>query len=143
VSSRQVPDPGVAGELGSKALEAAVLVNLVLPIMQHVMWTIVVEIPAITSLSQPPNAWLYVVAIGILPPVLFVGGILTATSKAGLAGGFAYILMTLAVSQLLPNPVLSIIMLISIVVTLLLYFAAKMVAVGRSKGRSPRRRLYR
>lgn len=104
---------------------------------------IYIDIPATTSLSQPPNAWLFIGIFGIIPPVIFVGGVLVGLSKAGVAGGGGYVLMTLVSSQIFNNPGLSVFMLIGIVVTLFLYLAVKLMRHRRQRNRGPRRGLYR
>lgn len=143
MNTRQPPDPRVAADLGSRALQGAVFIGLVIPVLQQFTWTLLIEVPATTSLSQPPHAWLYIGVLGILPPLIFVGGVLTGFSTAGVAGGGGYVLMALASSLFFQNPGLSMFMLLGVILALFLYLAIKSTRSNRHSHRGPRGGLRR
>ncbi|MFC7046547.1 hypothetical protein ACFQH6_15055 [Halobacteriaceae archaeon GCM10025711] len=140
--STPTPNPGTAGELGARALQGAILFGLILPIVQYFLWKLMVDIPASSDvLSQPPNAWLYISLLGILPPLAFVLTIAFATSEAGIAGGAAYVLMWLVAQQFFASPILTVYIITGLALGLFVYLALK--ALGsrghhrRQSGRPP------
>lgn len=137
------PDPSTAADLGDRALEGDVFIGLVVPVLQQFLWALLIEAPATTSLSQPPHAWLYIGMVGILPPLVFIGGVLFGFSTAGVAGGAAYVLMALASNLLFQNPVLSVLMLLGVVLALFVYLAIKKTRGNRQPRRGPRGGLRR
>lgn len=127
--STPTPGPGIAAEMGQSAIASAIFTGLVIPILQHVAWKILVEIPATTSLQQPPNAWLYLFVIGLFPALVFVEGLLEATGGAGWAGIAAYFVMSIASSNLFTTPMLSVMMILG---TVLAFTVFLLFRAGRS-----------
>jgi len=134
------PDPGIAGEFGARALTGAITFGLVVPIIQHIGWVMLVNMPSSSEvLTQPPNVWLYIAVLGILPPLAFVLGVAQAASEAGIVGGFVYFLMSLAGQQLFGNPVLAVLAILGLMLGLFMFLAAKIVLHSGSRRRRGRR----
>lgn len=119
--SAPTPDPGIAAEMGQNAIASVVVTGLLIPILQYVAWEMLVEIPATTSLQQPPNAWLYLFVLGLFPALIFVEGLLKAAGRAGWAGVAAYFVMSIAASSLFTTPMLSVMMILGSVFALALF----------------------
>lgn len=124
------PGPGIAAEMGQSALASAIITGLVIPILQYVAWEMLVEIPATTSLQQPPNAWLYLFILGLFPALIFVEGLLEAAGGAGWAGVIAYFVMTIASSSLFSTPMLSVMMILGTVFALALFLLLRSGRTG-------------
>ena len=118
-------NPGIAAEMGANAIATGIITGIVIPVLQYIAWTFLVDIPATTSLQQPPNAWIYLLLIGILPAIIFVTGLLEAAGGAGAFGIGAYFIMSLATSNLFSAPMVSMMMVLGTVVALALALTIK------------------
>jgi hypothetical protein len=138
------PHPSTAGDLGGRALEGAVFVGLMIPLLQHILWLILIDAPFISEfLTQPPNAWMFIAVLGVLPPLLFVVGVAQATVEIGAAGGVAYVLMVIASQSLFGHPLLAVLTIIGLTLGLFVFLALKvaMNSGGRRRmGRGGMRR---
>lgn len=138
------PHPSTAGDLGGRALEGAVVVGLVIPLFQHILWLILIDAPSTSGfLTQPPNAWMFIAVLGILPPFLFVAGVAQATVEVGAAGGVVYVLMTIAGQSLFGHPLLAVLTIIGLTLGLFVFLALEvaMNSGGRRRmGRGGMRR---
>lgn len=134
MTRKRTPSPGIAGELAGGAIISSVIAGIFLPVIQHFMWMLLVEIPAtLDHLSQPSWAWMYILIIGLLPILLFVAGILQATTAGGLVGGTAYFIMVIVAQQLFNQPVLTVTLILGITFVTALYIALRITTSGRRR----------
>lgn len=102
-----------------------------------------VDLPSTTeALSQPPNTWLFLGVLGILPPLFFILGVAGAMSDAGTAGGAVYVGMWIAGQFLLGQPVLAVMTIVGLSMALFVYLAGKWIMRDKNRGRG-RMRTYR
>lgn len=138
------PHPSTAGDLGGRALEAAVLTGLMVPLLQHITWLILIDAPSTSEvLSQPPNAWVFIAVLGILPPLLFVVGTVRAAVKAGAVGGFVYVLMVIAGQSLFAQPLLAVLTIVGLTLGLFVILTLKIVMSSKKRRRRRRGGMYR
>lgn len=129
------PDPRIAGDFGARALQAAIFFGLIFPILQNILWMILVDIPASSDvLSQPSHAWLYIGLLGILPPLAFVLAVTKAATDAGVAGGVSYLMMWLVTQQFFDQPILTVWILIGLVIGVFVFFAVKTISNQGRRG---------
>lgn len=137
------PNPGNAGLIAQQALVGAVFLGIVLPVVQYVAWTILVDIPSSSEvLSQPPHAWVYLAVLGLFPPLIILGGLLQAKTRAGTAGVLTYGSMVIFGQQLFNDPVFSVISILGLMLALFLYLTGKALA-NRQNNRGGRGGMYR
>lgn len=138
------PHPSTAGNLGGRALEGAVVAGLMIPLLQHILWLILIDAPSTSEfLTQPPNAWMFIVVLGILPPLMFVTGVVQATVEVGAGGGVAYVFMVIAGQSLFGQPLLAVLTILGLVLGLFVFLALKVAMNSggrRRRGRGGMRR---
>ncbi len=133
------PHPSTAGILGGRALQAAIFLGVIVPVLQHIAWVILVDVPSTSEvLSQPPYAWLYIGVLGIIPPLMVILGITQAATEAGAVGGVTYFLMALAGQSLLGQPLLAILTILGLTLGLFVFLAVKVAKNSRNRSRSRR-----
>lgn len=138
------PHPSTAGDLGSRALEGAIVTGLMIPLFQHILWLILIDAPSTSEfLSQPPNAWLFIAVLGIVPPLLFIIGTAQATVKVGVVGGGAYVLMVIAGQSFFGHPLLAVLMIVGLTLGLFVYLVVKTTVNSGGRRRGGRGGMYR
>ncbi|WP_226042463.1 hypothetical protein [Natrinema sp. DC36] len=138
------PHPSTAGDLGGRALQGAIFTGLMLPLLQHILWLILIDAPSTSEvLSQPPNAWMFIADLGILPPLLFIAGIAQAAVEAGAVGGVAYVLMVIAGQSLFGQPLLAVLTIVGLVLGLFVFLALKVAISSGGRRRRGRGGMYR
>lgn len=137
------PNPGNAALIAEQALVGAAFLGIIVPVLQYIAWTILVDIPTSSEvLSQPPHAWVYLVVLGLFPPLIIMGGLLQAKTRAGMAGVLTYGSMVIFGQRLLNDPVFSVISILGLMLALFFYLIGK-AFVNRQNNQGGRGGMYR
>lgn len=102
-------DPAVAGDFAGDALHGAVVAGIVIPVLQYILLAFLDAFPESTfDASVTLVAIIALIGLNLLPLLSAVASIVAAYVVAGPVGVFLYVVMSVAASAVLGNPVIGI-----------------------------------